>query len=383
MAFRQSGSQSDCLTESFHILILPCMDFLRRVGQIAALAGQRLAFSAPAIQQQLISVNLPTQRRKAHYVLSMPLARAVLKDDVRFPQERFLTDLLASCVPEQVRWIQFFVDHSPEFTDGAAQLASRRQLIRELAGYEREAKSVTATSIAEVFAGMTEKANGNEGISSFQLARAITCLYLNTMLSRRFGAAVAPSEDLVFADDIFTPSLRAKQSLVRLNQLLDDFLTASVPSSILEDEARLTTLLSLFLMATTPLAAGLTCLFNQLLDSTGGDAEPTEAMFLEYGMAPTIFVARQAAVDVQLEETQIQAGDSVYVFLSEFRGCPFRPGSTLPFGYGRHICPGRGLASQIMASTQAFVRQHSDVLKQTLRPSSLHPGLPTAFLMFR
>jgi hypothetical protein len=126
------------------------MDFLRRVGQIAALAGQRLAFSAPAIHQRLISVNLPTQKRKAHYVLSMPLARAVLKDDVRFPQERFLTDLLASCEPEQVRWIQFFVDRSPEFTDGAAQMASRRELTRELAGYEREAKTVTPTSIAEV-----------------------------------------------------------------------------------------------------------------------------------------------------------------------------------------------------------------------------------------
>jgi cytochrome P450 len=136
-------------------------------------------------------------------------------------------------------------------------------------------------------------------------------------------------------------------------------------------------------MATRPLAAGLTCVFNQLIDGRGGEAEPTDAKFLEYGMAPTIFVVRQAAVDVMLGETQIQAGDSVHVFLSEFRGCPFRPGSTLPFGYARHICPGRGLSSQIMASTQAFVRQHSDDLKRTLRPSPLHPGLPTAFLVFR
>lgn len=359
------------------------MDYLRRVGQLAALAGQRLAFSAPAIHQRLISVELPTQRRKAHYVLSMPLARAVLKDHVRFPQELFLTDLLASCEPERVRWIQFFVDRSPEFNDGAPQLVSRRQLTRELGGYEREAKTVTPAAIAEMFTGMMEKADENGGLSSLQLARAITCHYLNTMLSRRFDAAVAPSEDLVFADDIFTPSLRLKQSMIRLNQLLDDFLTASVPSSILEDQARLTTLLSLFLMATRPIAAGLTCLFNQLLESAGGEAEPTDAMFLEYGMAPTIFVARRAAVDVLLEETQIQAGDSVHVFLSEFRGCPFRPGTTLPFGYGRHICPGRSLSRQIMASTQAFVRQHSDALKRTLRPSPLQPGLPTAFLVFR
>ena len=124
------------------------MDYLRRVGQIAALAGQRLAWSAPAIHQRLISVELPTEQRKAHYVLSMPLARTVLKDPVRFPQECFLTDLLASCEPQQVGWIQFFVDRSPEFNDGAAQLAIRRDLTRELAGYERDARTVTPGSIA-------------------------------------------------------------------------------------------------------------------------------------------------------------------------------------------------------------------------------------------
>lgn len=217
---------------------------------------------------------------------------------------------------------------------------------------------------------------------SSELARRITKFYFDTIFSRTLGSQISIESELLFAADIFTPSPRLKRNIVKLNNLLDNFLKNYVPASYRENHINQLAVLSMFLMASKPVTNGLTCLFNHLLND---DISPTgcnENWFSTYSMAPTIFVARRVAANCFLGDVEIKKHDIVYVFLTEFSGCPFTSSNVLPFGFGKHLCPGLNLSKIIMDTTLNFAKVRRNTLRDHLVPAELVQGLPTAFLVY-
>lgn len=358
------------------------MDYLKRIRQIAALAGVRNDTTAPLIEQPIISLELGETNSKAHYVHSNREVKAVLKDCESFVQDRFLDELLTTCEPNQVNWIKFFIDLSPEFNDSKDHAASRNGLVTELDIIMKHASPITADTLVAASDALLKESTTGARPTSSQLARRIVKLYFEKMFTGTFGRQTSVSEDLLFAEDLFTPSLRLKRSLLKVNRLLDEFFCSHVPAPYLEDELKRLTILSMFLMATRPLANGITCLLNHLLIETSPTSGSPDHWFSNFLMSPTIFVARRASKDCQLGNTQIKRDDRVYIFLTEFSGCPFTSENTLPFGFGKHLCPGLKMSRMIMDTTLNYAKSNQGILRNQFTPSELVAGLPTAFLVY-
>lgn len=356
------------------------MDYLKRIRQIAELTGQRQEMMAPRLDDDVISLTLEHSPHQVHYVVDTVLAQEVFQDSESFAQDRFLDQLLETCPGDSARWLSFFVRHSPEFLDGEEHSLIRKRLAGHFEGLLQVARSRRRQVINAVIPGSLEEPGSN--LTSLNLAELFVRGYFTEMLSGWFGHAVAIESSLLFGPDIFTPTMRLKSSLLKLNRLLDTFINEQVPQTLQADDSALLAIITLFLMATSPVTSGLTCLFNAILRAERLEDVDLDG-FRQYVMAPTNFVARRCRRDRRIGNHSLKANDTVYVMLFESTGCPFSGRSNLAFGRGRHFCLGTAISKEIMASVIEAMPPHLSLLKQRLQPSELAMGLPSAFLPFQ
>ena len=99
-------------------------------------------------------------------------------------------------------------------------------------------------------------------------------------------------------------------------------------------------------------------------------------------MIPTNVVAREAARDSELDGIRIRKGDKLYVMLFESTGCPFSGAGTLPFGHGKHLCPGAGLSRLILSQSTRASGTITAEQWALLRPSSIQAGRASVFFSY-
>ena len=132
-------------------------------------------------------------------------------------------------------------------------------------------------------------------------------------------------------------------------------------------------------MASTPILASLTALFN----SKTQQADASNAnIFSDFKMIPVNYVAREAARDADLDGINIRKGDKLYVMLFESTGCPFSDAATLPFGHGKHLCPGADLSRLILRQSMQAAQTIAAEQWAQLRPSTIQIGRASAFLAY-
>lgn len=353
------------------------MDYLKLIQTFRQLGGKRQAFSAPSLSQPILTIPLQESHIKAHFVVGMALAKQVLQDANTYRQDRFLDELLKTCDLERCNWIQLFVSRSPEFLDGNAHTELRRKFDSHLSRYT---KLVQELPISDITNCIQAAAHCGDTYTHL-LARKIIRLRIEQILQQDLGNSPQLPEPLLFAPDFFTPSIKIKSVVYRLNALITSFVEASVPAEVQSDEPQMLAILSLFLMASRPLVAACTSLLNQVQQQR---SMAGRSSFLEFAMVPTFYVAREASQPSQLGDQLIQPGDKLYVFLYESTGCPFRRGISLPFGHGRHRCPGAPLSKVLMQqclhACEALEGQNE--IWEKLIPSAVQQDVANTFLTY-
>ncbi len=300
------------------------VDYLRLIQVFAEATGHRELFSAPSEPQKIRSIPIGESKQQAHFVFDVALTKQVLRNSDIYLQDHFLDKLLIDCEPEKVRWVKLFVEKSPEFLDGTSHTATRKLFKTSIDRYVSIASSKDSNDIKMLV--LQELGEGN--CSALSVAKSIVRLRLTQILEVVLEGPVCIADDLLFGPEIFTPSIRIKSSVFRLNNSTNQFIMNYISNPRQEDEVFILPILSLFYMASTPILASLTALFNSKTQQA--DVSNTN-VFSDFKMIPTNYVAREAARDADLDGINIRKGDKLYVMLFESTGCPFSDAATLPF----------------------------------------------------
>ena len=271
--------------------------------------------------------------------------------------------------------MKLFVEKSPEFLDGTSHTATRKLFKTSIDRYVSIASSKDSSDIKTLV--LQELGKGN--CSALSVAKSIVRLRFTQILEVVLDGPVSIADDLLFGPEIFTPSIRIKSSVFKLNNSTDQFIINYIPSPRQDDEAFILPILSLFYMASTPILASLTALFN----SKTQQADASNAnIFSDFKMIPVNYVAREAARDADLDGINIRKGDKLYVMLFESTGCPFSDAATLPFGHGKHLCPGADFSRLILRQSMQAAQTIAAEQWAQLRPSTIQIGRASAFLAY-
>jgi cytochrome P450 len=351
------------------------VDYLRLIQVFAQSTGSRQLFSAPAAEGPIMSLPLGDGEQKAHFVYDLSMSKRVLNETANFVQDHFLDRLLADCDPIRVRWVQLFVEQSPEFLDGPSHTRVRRVF---KASIDRYAASVSGCPVEEIV-DLIARGLETPGVTALAMAKSILRLRFAQILQAELKQQIVLDDALLFGPEIFTPSIRIKTSVYALNEVTDRFVQDYVTADQQLDSDFMLPLLSLFYMASTPILASCVAILNQAR-AAEGQCDGDE--YINFKLAPTNYVAREAAKDVDLLGTPIRKGDKIYVMLFASTGCPFTAEQTLPFGHGKHLCPGADLSRLMVRQVLTAIAQIPPDQWRSLTPSTLQQGRGSAFLAF-
>lgn len=351
------------------------VDYLRLIQVFAEATGNRELFSAPSAPQKIRSIPIGESNQQAHFVFDVALTKQVLRDSDIYLQDHFLDKLLIDCEPEKVKWVKLFVDKSPEFLDGTSHTATRKLFT---ANIDRHVSIASSKDSDEIKALVLQELD-NEDCSALSVAKSIIRLRFTQILEEILEKPVRIDDELLFGPEIFTPSIRIKSSIFRLNNSTHQFIRRYIPEAQQENEAFILPILSLFYMASTPILASLTAFVNSRIESVDYN---NMSIFSEFKMIPTNYVAREAARDADLGGINISKGDKLYVMLFESTGCPFSGTGTLPFGHGKHLCPGAGLSRLIIRQSMLAAETIAAEQWACLKPSLIQKGRGSAFLAY-
>lgn len=356
------------------------MNFLARIRQIAkTISGQRDQ-PAPAISISVISQRDEATGITYHYISAPSTSRQVLNSSAVFAQEDFLSGVLKTCNPNDVGWIRFFAFCSPEFLDSERHTATRAAVDSHLS---KVLSSIRMCAIGAVDSEMTmESRELRHDPTTKLLAERIVSRCISEALSLWYCQSVHVSRSLLFKYDIFTPSVRYKDSLIGLNREIAAFMGEQAPSWIRGDSMATLATLSLLIMGAQPLASALTALFNAVIEVRHVSAVDTE-VFSRFSMSPVNYVTRRCLLDCVLGEHPVRAGDILYVFLASGSRCPIRRSPSLAFGSGRHRCLGQPIAQEVMDRVIAALPAFAVTLRSRFTVSDVVTGTAAAFLSYR
>jgi hypothetical protein len=351
------------------------IDYLRLIQVFAEATGNRGLISAPAVTEKIFSLPIEEDNHHAHFVYDVALSRQVLRNADVFIQDHFLDQLLADCDNERVKWVKLFVEESPEFLDGTNHTVKRKMFKTTIDNFV----SILSAKSSQEITSLAIHSIGVKNCSTLGLAKAIIRLRFRQILEELLATSVDLDDDLLFGPEIFTPSIRIRSSVYRLNESTDKFLHQYVDVKYHNDASFVLPILSLFYMASTPILASLAAYLNSKLCDMLAD----DSMFIDFKMIPTNYVAREASQDAILDGTFIHAGDKLYVMLFESTGCPFSGSHTMPFGYGKHLCPGAELSKLILRQTKEAIDVLPAELLTKLKASTIKKGKGSAFLVYQ
>ena len=351
------------------------VDYLRLIQVFAEATGHRELLSAPPEPQKIRSIPIGESKQQAHFVFDVALTKQVLRNSDIYPQDHFLDKLLNDCKPDKVRWVKLFVEKSPEFLDGTSHTATRKLFKTSIDRYVSIASSKDSDDIKTLV--LLEL--GKKNCSALSVALSIVRLRFTQILEEVLASPISIADDLLHGPDIFTPSIRIKSIVYRLNDLTNKFIHENITGPEQDDSSFMLPLLSLFYMASRPILTSLTALLNSKIEHLG----PSNIdIFSDFKMTPTNDLAREAARDTDLDGVNIRKGDKLYVMLFESTGCPFSDEGSLPFGHGKHLCPGADLSRLILRQSMQAAQTIAAEQWAQLRPSTIQTGRVSAFLSY-
>jgi hypothetical protein len=148
--------------------------------------------------------------------------------------------------------------------------------------------------------------------------------------------------------------------------------------------------MSMLTMGYMPLKALFASLLNDFI-SNGFKLSGLTA----YNVLPTNFVIRQLSSDFDLNFTSLKmkehsfsfrTGDIVYVFLADGGGCPFNVKTSMPWGFGKHACPGKRISEKFLKllsyELQLQFKTNPTWARKQFNYATIASNKSTAFLLY-
>lgn len=278
--------------------------------------------------------------------------------------------------------IHRFLKLSPEFLNGEEH-RDRSEITKTIIDrYYQACLDVSHDELQRDLAEWT--ASHFNYYSASDLSKAILAIYF-TQAGRIFHR----NHQFQFRPSHITESgfFSAAPRVSRLNRFNTD-ISSHLDEAHLQEGSEEETFLLLLLriMGSAPLNSTLISSLNFLLERRKEGHEesilPSElrgklsfARFL-----PTRFSLRRLTEDIQIDGFEFHANDVLYIYLAEAGGCPIKMVQALPFGFGRHFCPGHKVSELVILTCLNTILGCS-ALKQCA-PSAAKVQNVGAFLSF-
>lgn len=276
---------------------------------------------------------------------------------------------LQSFLPEQseagLEHIHRFLALSPEFLNGEVH-RERSDITKTI--IDRYYQACLEISHSDLRRDLETWTTAHTSFSASDLSKTILSIYFTQAgkIFHRNQQFKFRSAHITEKFGFFSAAPRVSR-LISFNKDISSHLEEAHLQHASEEETFL--LLLLRIMGSAPLNSTLISSLNFLLERRQDGQEdgtiPSElrgklpfARFL-----PTRFSLRRLTEDIEVDGHEFHANDVVYVYLTEAGGCPIKKVQALPFGFGRHFCPGHKV-SELVISTCLNTILSSDALKQ-------------------
>lgn len=285
-------------------------------------------------------------------VISEPALVRALLEHPNAHAYNHLKNILSDIEPERINYLQHFLEQSPEFLEGQHQRQRLKETKRIIKDFETACRLIKPTDLQDAI----QQANEKEASLTTSLLSKVA---LSSLLNQALNHHQPHTNQKPFHPKLITIEGGFFSAAPRVNRLLA--MNQSIrdqwggPTRQEQDEEQY--LLELIrIMGSFPTHAAITGSLNALrqlqIGSEMNDVVPdnflTDDCFKR--VMPTRYVTREVAESFELKGISFKKGDGLILFLADAtqaKQCPLRNLQALPFGAGRHFCPGKNLAQTI------------------------------------
>ncbi len=147
---------------------------------------------------------------------------------------------------------------------------------------------------------------------------------------------------------------------------------------------------TLLVMGLFPTQSTLTALLNHYFTfiSVKNNNEKLKSSIMDFkfsNVTPLNFTVRIVEKNVKIDDIPFTKNNIVYSFLGEFSKCPFSNLTSMPFGIGKHKCPGQPVAQAILDKTKEAlldISSHNLITENNVTTSNILKNRPDVALAF-
>ena len=325
------------------------MSFLKRLALIRQINNGK---DAEHIGSHPEGITFIEESHGRSCVISEPTLVKALLEHPDAHAYNHLSEFLADIEPEHINHLQHFLDQSPEFLEGQQQRRRLKETKRILKEFETACRLVRPEDLQDA---IQQACIHDAPLSTSLLSKVALSSHLNqAMKHHRQQAESQPFHPnlITTKGGFFCAAPRVKR-LLGMNQSISDQWGAEIHQEQ-DDEQYLLEMLRI--MGSIPMHVAITGSLNTLQqaedDATNTNAIPdnflTDQCFAR--VVPTRYVTRRVVQPITLTGVSFQQGDGLILFLADAtkaKRCPLRNLKGLPFGAGRHFCPGKSVAQII------------------------------------
>lgn len=325
------------------------MQYLKSLNKILKITGNRDENSFPINDLSYEQIKFEDFHQR--YIYDIEISKKILSSQnhisLKF-YEKILTDTRYGALKKVSNRLLLFQEDKHHDS-------LKRQLFQELKILEKHIKSNYD------FKSSFDKALLNNPKSTFEFCE----IYINQLFNKILNFYLQTKIDIKEISKIdFFNSFPKHSTLNNLNIYCEEIL------GILNSNNSLTgvkkqLILVLFLMGWDPLIASTIALINNLkknLEETNFNyslaLERTQKINFS-NILPVNFTMRKCISSEEIIDITFNKGDISYLFLGTSK-CPFSKATSIPFGFGKHKCPGEKLSLSIFNLTMKSLQNLSN-----------------------
>lgn len=356
------------------------MSFLDRIRLIRKVTNGK-DYNSIGSHGELVTFFAESQARFA-IVTNIAISQKLLESPSFSAINHLHTFLPPTATSNDLGHIQRFLNESPEFHDGEEhkRLANRARHV--IGKYH---KCCTAISSSKLRGDLEDWLESHSGYNASDLSKTVLALFFT-----QAGKLFHETSDYIFKSSHITERFgffSAAPRIPRLYKFNQDIHSHMTMASLLHsgpDEQFL--LLLLRIMGSAPLNSTLTGSINFLIERRKAGKRDTIIPHELRGqqsfsrILPTRFVLRRAKEEVSINGIRFLKNDIIFAYLAQAGGCPIRRTVSLPFGAGKHFCPGHRVSKLIIKTClEALICTDAHL---RCMESSANPNNISAFLSF-